>query len=128
MTWPKTKSIYTLLLQDIVITFILASIFGIGGILAAYMAVQWVKLEDNNSVRDAIGGADALFKTRDVLAATSVSKQKQLSIITNEFFFFLQGTSLFAALFLSFLMTWVIFFLVQKWNDKVIKETVKSAI
>lgn len=43
-------------------------------------------------------------------------------------FFLLQGTSLLAALIGSFLMTWVVFFLIQKWNEKVIKETVKSAV
>ena len=66
-----------LLLQDIVITFILASVFGIAGILAAYMAVQWARLIDDGIE---VPGADpeALPKARDVLAATAVSESNTI--------------------------------------------------
>lgn len=67
-----------LLLQDIVITFILAAVFGIAGILAAFMAVQWARLNDDTAIAATLTGlptsdSEALTETRDVLAATAVS-------------------------------------------------------
>ena len=57
-----------------------------------------------------------------------VKGQGRITSTVWQIFIELQGISLLAALFGSFLMTWVVFFLIQKWNEKVIKETVKSAV
>ena len=43
-------------------------------------------------------------------------------------FLSLQGTTLFTVLILCLLMLWIMYYLIQKWNDKLIKETLKSAI
>lgn len=63
---------YNYILQDIVISFVLAAVFGIVGILTAYMAVQWDKLVDNSQILREIG-TDAVPKARNVMAATAVS-------------------------------------------------------
>lgn len=61
-------------MQDVVITFVLASVLALVGILAAYLAVQWARLTDGpDSIADAIG-AGALSRARNVYAATAVSK------------------------------------------------------
>ena len=39
-----------------------------------------------------------------------------------------QGTTLFSTLMLCFVMLWLMYYLIQKWNNKLIKETLKSAI
>ena len=52
-------------------SFVLATVFGIAGILDAFMAAQWAKLVGDAEVETSIGAS--LTKTRDVLAAAAVS-------------------------------------------------------
>ena len=68
---------YTCIIQDVVISFVLASVLALVGILSAYLAVQWADLNnsDDQEVMDVLNGIepDALPRARDVYAATAVS-------------------------------------------------------
>lgn len=64
-------------MQDVIISFVLASVLALVGILSAYVAVQWARLEGN----DTEIGADVLSRALNVLAATAVSKQQQRTTI-----------------------------------------------
>lgn len=50
----------------------LGTVLSLVGILAAYMAVQWSRLLDDDMVTAAIGAGE-LSRARDVLAGTAVS-------------------------------------------------------
>lgn len=62
------------MVQDVIITFVLATVLALVGILAAYMAYQWAQLNDDEVVRtDPAFASSVLPRARDVLAATAVS-------------------------------------------------------
>jgi hypothetical protein len=67
-------------LQDVGISFVLASVLALVGILSAYLAVQWADLINANDdeVTNAIG-VDALPRARNVYAGTAVSVNRNNS-------------------------------------------------
>ena len=57
--------------QDVIISFVLASVLALVGILAAYVAVLWARLDASDMITDAnIAG---MARARNVLAGTAVS-------------------------------------------------------
>ena len=61
-------------------SFVLATVLGLVGILAAFMAVQWSRLIDNSIVTDEIDAGE-LSRARDVLSGTAVSRSNNYSKI-----------------------------------------------